>query len=118
MLYWFFQIFGAMLFGVAIDSSRFRRRVRGWAGLGVVTALSMAVWGGCYSFQVSVISILPPSLARNSISDDSRNVAATLERISERFRESTSEHPATHLISSSTSSAGSQMRFGKITLIG
>ena len=59
MLYWFFQIFGAMVFGVAIDSSRFRRRVRGWVGLGVVTLLSMAVWGGCYSFQVSVLA---PSL--------------------------------------------------------
>lgn len=79
MLYWFFQIFGAMVFGIAIDSSRFRRRVRGWAGLGVVTMLSMAVWGGCYSFQMSVVAIILPRLSLTVLSNAAVTQGLTLE---------------------------------------
>ncbi|ORY85979.1 major facilitator superfamily domain-containing protein [Leucosporidium creatinivorum] len=51
MLYWLFQVFASLAFGVAIDSTRFRRVNRAWGGLVFVTALCMAVWGAAYHFQ-------------------------------------------------------------------
>jgi len=48
LLYWFFQIFGALFLGTCLDSTRFRRTVRAWGGLAFVTVLAMAVWGGTY----------------------------------------------------------------------
>nr|CRX79206.1 hypothetical protein ls5931a1_00003 [Leucosporidium scottii] len=51
MLYWLFQVFASLAFGVAIDSTRFRRVIRAWGGLVFVSALCMAVWGGAYHFQ-------------------------------------------------------------------
>lgn len=51
VLYWLSQIFGALIFGYALDSKFLRRTTRARALLGVLFILTLAVWGGGYGFQ-------------------------------------------------------------------
>jgi MFS family permease len=51
VLYWGSQIFGALLFGYALDIERFRRSVRAKAALVVLFALTMVIWGGGYAYE-------------------------------------------------------------------
>ncbi|KAM0786137.1 hypothetical protein ACM66B_006946 [Microbotryomycetes sp. NB124-2] len=51
MLYWMFQMVAALLFGIAIDTKRFRRVARAWIGLAFLLVLSMVVWGCSYHYQ-------------------------------------------------------------------
>jgi hypothetical protein len=50
-LYWVAQMVGALVFGVALDSSRIRRTRRALAAWIAMFALTFAVWGGGYVFQ-------------------------------------------------------------------
>lgn len=50
-LYWVAQIIGAFIFGHALDYSKIRRSVRAKAALGVLFALTFAIWGGGYAWQ-------------------------------------------------------------------
>ena len=50
-LYWSSQIAGALVFGYALDISRFRRTVRAKAVWLVLFVITMVIWGGGYDFQ-------------------------------------------------------------------
>ena len=50
VLYWMSQIFGAYIFGYALDIKA-RRTLRAKALLVVLFVVTMAVWGGGYAFQ-------------------------------------------------------------------
>lgn len=50
VLYWTAQIFGACIFGFALDLP-FRRTLRAKAGWGALFVLTMVIWGGGYAFQ-------------------------------------------------------------------
>ncbi|EEP76797.1 predicted protein [Uncinocarpus reesii 1704] len=51
VLYWFFQMVGAFVFGYLLDIKSVRRTVRARAGLVLLFVLTMAVWGGGWAFQ-------------------------------------------------------------------
>lgn len=51
LLYWLANIVGAGLFGLAIDSTRFRRTRRAWAAFVFIFCMGMAVWGATYHYM-------------------------------------------------------------------
>jgi hypothetical protein len=51
LLYWIFQMVGALVFGLLLDLKSFSRPFRAKAVLILIFALTMAVWGGGYAFQ-------------------------------------------------------------------
>lgn len=51
LLYWFFQMFGAVIIGTLLDLKYFRRSVRAKIVWGFLFCISMAIWGGGYKFQ-------------------------------------------------------------------
>lgn len=53
VLYWIAQIIGASIFGFALDYSRLRRTTRAVIAWVVLFALTFAVWGGGFKFQLS-----------------------------------------------------------------
>ncbi|KAK8220866.1 major facilitator superfamily domain-containing protein [Phyllosticta capitalensis] len=50
-LYYLMQIFGAFIFGYALDIKSIRRTVRAKAVWGVLFVITMVLWGGGYEFQ-------------------------------------------------------------------
>ncbi|SMQ49266.1 unnamed protein product [Zymoseptoria tritici ST99CH_3D1] len=50
-VYWIAQIFGASVFGFALDIARLRRTTRAMLAWAVLMVLTMAIWGGGYAFQ-------------------------------------------------------------------
>jgi hypothetical protein len=50
-LYWLAQIFGAGVFGFALDFPNVRRTTRAKIAWAVMLVLTFAVWGGGYAFQ-------------------------------------------------------------------
>ncbi|GAA5888904.1 hypothetical protein JCM5296_005038 [Sporobolomyces johnsonii] len=53
LLYWGCQCVAAGCFGIAIDSTRFRRTTRAWGGFAFLLCLAMGVWGWAYHYQKS-----------------------------------------------------------------
>ncbi|GAA5903204.1 uncharacterized protein JCM6883_002728 [Sporobolomyces salmoneus] len=51
LLYWLANIVGAGLFGLTIDSTRFRRTRRAWGAFVFILCLGMATWGATYHYQ-------------------------------------------------------------------
>ncbi|KAI2043719.1 hypothetical protein LOZ12_003772 [Ophidiomyces ophidiicola] len=51
VLYWLFQMVGAFVFGYLLDIKSLRRTLRARAGLVLLFALTMGVWGGGWAFQ-------------------------------------------------------------------
>jgi MFS family permease len=51
VIYYIMQIVGAFVFGYALDNSSFRRTMRAKAAWVALFVLTMAIWGGGYSFQ-------------------------------------------------------------------
>lgn len=51
LLYWLAQIFGAVIFGFALDFSKVSRSTRARASFAVLFALTFVVWGGGYAWQ-------------------------------------------------------------------
>lgn len=51
VLYWAAQIFGAVLFGYALDFGTIRRSVRARASFAVLFLLTFVVWGGGYAWE-------------------------------------------------------------------
>ncbi|KAM0813080.1 putative UNC93-like protein [Seiridium cardinale] len=51
VLYWLAQIFGAVIFGYALDFPKVRRSMRAKASLGVLLALTFIIWGGGWAWQ-------------------------------------------------------------------
>ncbi|KAK8094353.1 hypothetical protein PG997_001038 [Apiospora hydei] len=51
LLYWLAQIFGAVIFGYALDFPKMRRSIRAKASLIILFALTFAIWGGGYAWQ-------------------------------------------------------------------
>jgi len=51
VLYWGAQIFGALIFGYALDLERFSRSVRAKAALILLFVLTMVTWGGGLAYQ-------------------------------------------------------------------
>lgn len=51
LLYWLSQIFGALIFGYALDLAQFRRSVRAKASFVALFALTFIIWGGGYAWQ-------------------------------------------------------------------
>jgi hypothetical protein len=54
MLYWMSQMFGSVAIGLLLDSQRFTRRTRAFAGWIVLLAMVMIVHGWGYHYQTSV----------------------------------------------------------------
>lgn len=52
VLYWLMQIAGAWIFGSALDMARFKRTTRAKGAWVALLALTFAIWGGGYAFQV------------------------------------------------------------------
>ncbi|KAL8651147.1 MAG: hypothetical protein Q9226_004831 [Calogaya cf. arnoldii] len=50
-LYWLAQMFGALIFGFALDFPNIRRTTRAKAAWAIMFVLTFAVWGGGYVFQ-------------------------------------------------------------------
>jgi hypothetical protein len=50
-LYWTSQIFGAILFGYALDYGKVRRTVRAKVNFATLFVLTMVIWGGGYDWQ-------------------------------------------------------------------
>jgi len=50
-LYWLAQMFGALIFGFALDFPNVRRTTRAKAAWAAMFVLTFAVWGGGYVFQ-------------------------------------------------------------------
>jgi hypothetical protein len=50
-LYWVAQILAAVIFGYALDISKFRRSIRARANFVVLIVLTFVVWGGGYAWQ-------------------------------------------------------------------
>lgn len=64
LLYWLFQMLGAIGLGVLLDWQRYTRPVRARIGYVVLFVTSLAVWGGGYAYQKgvtreNVVSISP-----------------------------------------------------------
>ncbi|KAH6657595.1 major facilitator superfamily domain-containing protein [Truncatella angustata] len=55
LLYWLAQIFGAVIFGYALDYAKLRRSVRAKASLVVLFALTFVIWGGGYAWQIQQV---------------------------------------------------------------
>lgn len=51
-LYWLAQMFGAFIFGFALDFPNVRRTTRAKAAWVVMFVLTFAIWGGGYVFQL------------------------------------------------------------------
>lgn len=51
-LYWLAQMFGALIFGFALDFPNIRRTTRAKAAWIVMFVLTFAIWGGGYAFQM------------------------------------------------------------------
>jgi MFS family permease len=51
-LYWLAQMFGALIFGFALDFPNIRRTTRAKVAWVVMFALTFAIWGGGYIFQL------------------------------------------------------------------
>ncbi|CUM65418.1 uncharacterized protein PRCAT00003056001 [Priceomyces carsonii] len=51
LLYWLFQMIGAVVIGTILDLKYFRRSVRARIGWVFLFVISFAVWGGGYKFQ-------------------------------------------------------------------
>ncbi|EON95631.1 putative major facilitator superfamily transporter protein [Phaeoacremonium minimum UCRPA7] len=51
VLYWAAQIFGAVIFGFALDFARIRRSVRARIAFGALVTLTFVVWGGGWAWQ-------------------------------------------------------------------
>ncbi|KAI1102030.1 MFS general substrate transporter [Jackrogersella minutella] len=51
LLYWLSQIFGAVIFGYALDYPKIRRSMRAKISFAVLFALTFIIWGGGYAFQ-------------------------------------------------------------------
>lgn len=52
LLYWFSQMIGAILIGLVLDWTRFRRSTRARIGWVIVFVIGMAIWGGGLKFQL------------------------------------------------------------------
>jgi hypothetical protein len=50
-LYWVAQMFGASIFGFALDTANIRRTTRAKAAWAAMFVLTFIVWGGGYAFQ-------------------------------------------------------------------
>lgn len=50
-LYWTSQIIAALIFGFALDTKAARRTTKAKVALGVLSVLTMVVWGGGYAWQ-------------------------------------------------------------------
>ena len=55
VLYWLCQIFGAYIFGYALDAAQVRRKIRAYVALAVLFLLTLAIWGGGYAFQTQYV---------------------------------------------------------------
>lgn len=55
LLYWLAQIFGAIIFGYALDFPKLRRSMRAKVSLIVLFALTFVIWGGGYAWQVQQV---------------------------------------------------------------
>lgn len=53
VLYWLFQMVGALAFGYLLDIPYFRRTTRARGGLFLLFVLTMGVWAGGYAFQTT-----------------------------------------------------------------
>lgn len=53
LLYWLFQMIGAVIIGNILDLKFFRRSVRARIGWCFLFCISFAIWGGGYKFQTS-----------------------------------------------------------------
>ena len=53
LLYWMSQMIGAFLFGVLLDLKFLSRPARAKMNLILLFAITMAIWGGGYSFQTT-----------------------------------------------------------------
>lgn len=51
VLYWAAQIFGAVIFGYALDFGGIRRSLRAKIALSALFALTLAIWGGGWAYQ-------------------------------------------------------------------
>lgn len=51
VLYWMMQMVGALVFGYALDYDKISRSMRAKLCLGTLLAITLAIWGGGYSFQ-------------------------------------------------------------------
>ena len=60
VLYWLCQIFGAYTFGYGLDSQWLHRRLRAYIVFIVLAVLTMAIWGGCYAFQIQHVRDTDP----------------------------------------------------------
>jgi len=72
LLYWLSQIFGAIIFGYALDLAIFRRSLRAKISFGALTALTFVVWGGAYAWHVKqapreVVEAKPPAPAYDTV---------------------------------------------------
>ncbi|KAI0014730.1 major facilitator superfamily domain-containing protein [Xylariomycetidae sp. FL0641] len=52
LLYWLAQIFGAIVFGYALDFPKIRRSLRAKIAFGMLFSLTFAIWGGGYDWQM------------------------------------------------------------------
>lgn len=59
-LYWLAQMFGAVVFGFALDFPNIRRTTRAKAAWVVMFVLTFAIWGGGLVFQMGYIRKDPP----------------------------------------------------------
>ncbi|KAI5475095.1 Major Facilitator Superfamily protein [Pseudohyphozyma bogoriensis] len=69
MLYYGFQIFGALFVGACLDSKRFKRVTRAWGGLGLVVALCLSIWGGSYYYQKGYTRESVATMTKNDLKD-------------------------------------------------
>lgn len=51
LLYWLAQIIGALIIGYGLDFAKIRRSVRAKIAFGILTALTMGIWGGGLVWQ-------------------------------------------------------------------
>ncbi|KAH6848103.1 major facilitator superfamily domain-containing protein [Chaetomium sp. MPI-CAGE-AT-0009] len=56
LLYWSSQIFGAMIFGYGLDFPGARRSLRAKGSFVALFAVTMAIWGGGYAWQVKQVT--------------------------------------------------------------
>jgi MFS family permease len=56
LLYWSSQIFGAMIFGYGLDFPGVRRSIRAKGSFVALFAVTMAIWGGGYAWQVKQVT--------------------------------------------------------------
>ncbi|KAI0884912.1 MFS general substrate transporter [Annulohypoxylon maeteangense] len=56
LLYWLAQIFGAVIFGYALDYPKIRRSMRAKISFLALFALTFAIWGGGYAWQRQQVS--------------------------------------------------------------